>query len=64
MKKVKIEITNCKSKLFWYADKIGKTYDATISFFGKAMIDVGNDTLYVQKEDFEIVKESKSEASI
>jgi hypothetical protein len=56
MKKVKIEITKCASKLFWYYGKVGEKYDARISFFGKAMIDIGKNTLYIQKEDFEIIK--------
>ena len=62
MKKVKIEITKCKSKLFWYYDKIGQTYDAKISFFGNGMVEVGKDILIVQKEDFEIIKDERNDS--
>lgn len=61
MKKVKIEITQCKSKLFWYYDKIGQTYDATISFFGNGMVDVGKDILMIQKEDYELVSYERND---
>lgn len=60
MKKVKIEITQCKSNLFWYFHKIGNKYDAKISFFGKAMVDIGKDILYVNKEDFEIIQDDSN----
>ena len=62
MKKVKIEIKSCKSKLFWYYDKIGQTYDAKISFFGNGMVEVGKDILIVQKEDFEIIKDERNDS--